>query len=113
MCACVCSTKALESCNSVKPRLQAQVTFLYWRFRGGNELRGSRALGKAQRPKGCVLSGDLKPCTSPEKTEVREVPTVTQLRRCTAARTSTESAGKYFCSTLFFFAREKWDFQKV
>lgn len=79
MCACACSTKALESCNSVKPRLQAQVTFLYWRFRAGNELRGSRALGKAQRPKGCVSSGDLKPCISPEKTEVREMLTVTQL----------------------------------
>lgn len=59
MCACACSTKALVSCNSAEPRLQTQVTLLYWGFPAGKELCVSRVWGKPQRPNGRVLSGKI------------------------------------------------------
>lgn len=49
-----------EEMTTSRLRPHTQVTLLYWRF------RLSRAVGEAQRPGGCLLSGDLKPRRSQE-----------------------------------------------
>lgn len=76
LCACACSTKELELCFSAQ---QHRWPSCIAGSGAGNELCVSHALGEAQRPKGCVSSADLKPWVFPEKSEVREVLTVTQL----------------------------------
>ncbi len=105
---CTCRTKAPVSCNSDKPRLQAQVTLLYWRFPAGNELHASRVWGKPQRHKECVLSGDLKPHIPPENTKVKQAPgwNTFMTSHCCSDLNGV-SWETHFSSLFFFFLPEK------